>query len=48
MKWFNIFFGVWYIGQAIATWCGYPPSNLSIGCGFFCAAIGFFSWNLLD
>ena len=43
MKWVSIFFGFYWLGMAIAAWCGCPPSNFSIGCGFMVAAIGMFS-----
>ena len=41
MKWFNIFFAIYWAVLAITAWCGYAPSNFSIGCGFLCAAVGF-------
>lgn len=46
MKWLNVCLGVYWVGLGIAAWCGYVPSNFSIGCGFLCAALGSFGYAL--
>lgn len=40
MKAVSIIFSVYWAVLAITSWCGYPPSNFSVGCGFMVAAIG--------
>ena len=40
MKWFWLFYTVYWFAYAIVAWSGQPIPTFSIGCGFMMAAIG--------